>query len=455
MERCKICRDRYSIILFTFHFCFPKHCTKCKYMYDASDAIMAITIRHSLQSVKRIASSTFTRKRWLGLTAKYGGPAPHKILALPRHFLRAMDSSNFDPDTGQRIDVAFDANDGRPVLQQPETTPLPMLRNDVAKCTLTPAGDYYRIDWEDGHVSHYPRDWVELQLKNLPRTNNLETRPSHIDDRWPWSYLNEEYVRSSDYFSLPFDQALTDAGMDRALASIYKYGILLVTKTPTQDQGAGIAALASAFSGGTRKTKENSILANYLDARPVISLPHGTDGPLRTLYGTVWSTTSSGQSAGASVADSAYGHGSLPLHTDMTYLRDPPGLQIFTMSQPALQGGQSVFGDGLFAAETLRKEDPKAFQLLSTLKRRHRSIDKDTGWHLEATGPVIQTNDRGNVVMIRHNDLDRLPDISVDDNCVDRVARAHTAWNAILARDETRLVMSLQPGDTVVVANQV
>jgi alpha-ketoglutarate-dependent taurine dioxygenase len=248
----------------------------------------------------------------------------------------------------------------------------------------------------------------------------------------------------------------TNGPPEDALRFIYKYGILLVTETPTQDQGFGVAALASALSGGSIKTIDNSILSNYQDHRPpVLTLPHGTDGPLRTLYGTVWSTTSTNQSAGASVADSAYGHGSLPLHTDLTYHRDPPGLQIFTMVTPASTGGQSVFADGLFAAETLRTEHPDAFRLLSTLSRRYRSIDPATGWHLEATGPIVQINACGQVVTIRHNDLDRMPDIAVTDAEAVHVARAYAAWNAILARDKTRLVLSLQSGDTVVLANQV
>jgi hypothetical protein len=125
------------------------------------------------------------------------------------------------------------------------------------------------------------------------------------------------------------------------------------------------------------------------------------------------------------------------------------------MVTPASMGGQSLFADGLFAAETLRTEHPDAFQLLSTLPRRYRSIDPATGWHLEATGAIVQTNQCGQVVTVRHNDLDRLPDIAVTDAEAVHVSGAHAAWNAILARDETRLVLSLQSGDTVVLANQV
>jgi Taurine catabolism dioxygenase TauD, TfdA family len=149
----------------------------------------------------------------------------------------------------------------------------------------------------------------------------------------------------------------------------------------------------------------------------------------------------------------------LPLHTDMTYHRDPPGLQIFTMAQPAISGGESVFGDGFAVAERLRCTNPEAFDVLSTTVRRYRCIDCATGWHLEASGPVI-SDVNGEVVMIRHNDLDRLPDLPPAD-CGDadgfyaKLQAAHLAWDQILAEDDMRLVVRLQPGDTIVVANQV
>jgi alpha-ketoglutarate-dependent taurine dioxygenase len=99
------------------------------------------------------------------------------------------------------------------------------------------------------------------------------------------------------------------------------------------------------------------------------------------LYGTVWSTTSGGQPEGTSIADSAYGIEGLPLHTDMTYHRDPPGLQIFTMVQPAGDGGgESIFCDGFAAADRLRKINPEAFVTLSETSRRYRGRERINTW---------------------------------------------------------------------------
>jgi alpha-ketoglutarate-dependent taurine dioxygenase len=295
-------------------------------------------------------------------------------------------------------------------------------------------------------------------------------------NRFLWHNLSEEQLRASSTLSLPFSHALTPEGQSQALTALYQYGILLVTNTPIHDHGAGVAALASALGGGAVKENDAytatsrddssssaSVLAQYLAGGLEVSLPRGTDGPLRTLYGTVWSTTSAGQAGhGGSVADSAYGHQGLPLHTDMTYMRDPPGLQIFTMIQPARRGGESIFGDGFAAAERLRRESSSAFDVLCQTVRTYRCIDHDTGWHLQARTPILSLcdNHSGVVTAIRHNDLDRLPDLPPpDEDNVDAfyeaLEEAHAAWDSILASDDIRLVVRLNPGDTIVVANQV
>ncbi len=163
----------------------------------------------------------------------------------------------------------------------------------------------------------------------------------------------------------------------------------------------------------------------------------------------------------------------------MTYYRDPPGLQIFSMVSPAEEGGESVFADGLAIAEHMRKYHPKEFDTLCRNVRRYRSIDSENGWHLEANGPVIQAidlshrkhkhtpnnegSDRwGPIVCIRHNDLDRLPDlppigIHEEDEVNEfytELREAHQVWDNLVGDDTFRLVVGLKPGDTVVVANQ-
>eukprot|EP00536_Pseudo-nitzschia_multiseries_P008440 jgi/Psemu1/325206/estExt_fgenesh1_pg.C_2140007 len=373
--------------------------------------------------------------------------------SLPWQFLRASDSAKFDEVTSQRKDVLYSNDDGKPVSRG--RIALSEKRVSIQKVRIE-QGNKYKILWDDG-------EWSNHEINNL-KQQYLSWKRCRPEDRILWENLTEEYFRQSPDLSMSYESLIAndDAGMSRALKTLYQYGILLVTNTPIDDNGVGIAVLGAALGGGNAKDNPSvSLLANHRVGGTEVVLPDGTDGPMRTLYGGVWATSSGGQPGGTSVADSAYGHGALPLHTDFTYARDPPGLQIFTMVQPAIVGGESVVCDGFAVAETLRNLDPAAFDVLSNTSRTYHSKDEVTGWYLKATGPIIQERN-GRIISIRHNDLDRLPDLPPNDLVrteeieafYENLERAHASWDSLIAQDKFRLVMKLQPGDTIVVANQ-
>jgi alpha-ketoglutarate-dependent taurine dioxygenase len=398
------------------------------------------------QSTKRLHTTPVTPFS----TASAFSLSVHDITDLiPPRYLRDADTNNFDETTKQRTDVTFDMENGKPLPSSNQDS-----KYRIHSCNLI--GDQFEIEWGDGRESRYSTSWMKDILAKWQMTEDEET------PRILWTNLTEMNVRNSSSLFLSFPDIMEENGMKRALKVLYQYGFLLVGETPLEDGGAGIAALASALSGGSvKESTSSSLLANYRSGGSAIVLPHGTEGPFRTLYGSVWSTTSTGQADGASVADSAYGRGALPLHTDMTYHRDPPGLQIFSMVQPALHGGESVLADGFAVADFLKSKYPEAFSILSNVTRTYRCIDGETGWHLEGSGPVISTSN-GLVTAIRHNDLDRLSDLppygsSQDEASAfyDKLTFAHRKWDEVLAMDEFRLVMKLKPGDTAVVANQV
>ena len=442
---------------------------------------------------------------------------PATRLPLPPHYLRDVDLTNYDASTHQRIDASYDGHSGRPIVRSSDASAadnpyykvkswrhvnVTKSSDDGTEEKVAEEEERIEITWADGATTTYPKGWIDEQAKlyadghGIPSTPDTTCRVSSSVQRVLLSNITEDDVRGLDsgmaitFGDLVRDNTTSDdndgEGMNRAITALYKYGLLLVTDTPLHDGGTGLAALAAAVSGGDIKSSPNaSLLARYRQqssgtrsssADPITVLPDGTDGPLRTLYGSVWSTHSSAMAEGASVADSAYSNDGLPLHTDMTYIRDPPGLQIFAMAQPAPEGGESIFGDGFAVAERLRSEHPDAFDTLCSTTRRYRSICTETGWHLEGRGPVISAVDRGHglpptsrwgeVTAIRHNDLDRLPDLpplaangspmdeAESDEFYAKLHYAHQKWDALLGSDEFRLVLQLQPGDTVVVANQ-
>lgn len=57
----------------------------------------------------------------------------------------------------------------------------------------------------------------------------------------------------------------------------------------------------------------------------------------------------------------------LEQHTDSAFWREPAGLLVFHMVQPASGGGgATTLVDGFAAAEALRRADPAAYDTLST-----------------------------------------------------------------------------------------
>jgi hypothetical protein len=75
------------------------------------------------------------------------------------------------------------------------------------------------------------------------------------------------------------------------------------------------------------------------DAMAVIMAKFGQ--PRRTFYSDrLWDTA---PKAAGEVNDTAYTNLALPLHTDCTYMTDPPGLQLFSCAARSSQGGASTF----------------------------------------------------------------------------------------------------------------
>jgi hypothetical protein len=426
---------------------------------------LATTCQHQHQLLRHVKCHNFSATTTTTSVVPNVDGSNHKndmsslILSLPAPYLRNMARFNFDEQTHQRNDVKFNIHNGKPLA----TTLLPE-KYSIQDCVYD--GSEFVITFGDGLFSKYSLEWVQRTLQKWQHP------PLFSKGCVLWTHLTESTVRQSSSLSLDFDQILTERGMKAALRALYQYGIVLVRNTPTEDEGAGIAALAAAVSGGSNKDSTEASLWRHYQTNTSKStassgnratvLTHGTDGPLRTLYGVIWSTSTTGQLEGTSVADSAYGHDALPLHTDMSYHRDPPGLQIFTMRQPAPRGGESVFADGFAVANRLNEMHPTAFDTLSTVVRTYCCIDQDTGWNLQARGSVIALQN-GVVSGIRHNDLDRLVDLPPPSSSTEQeknrfyaqLTHAHEIWDDLLSRDEFRLVMSLQPGETMVVANQV
>ncbi len=422
---------------------------------------------------------------------------------LPNQFLEACDEKNFDPSTHQRNDVSFDLVNGKPPLPYVSASHEMGLSNNCEHEKEFKFSDrWIKLRIEEWQLD--PDDY-DILWEDVAKGNASVSMESNAPKRVLWSHWTDNFVRDPEKSPILFqyDKLVANATKtqeeQRMMEALYQYGIVMITGTPSATDSLPAEAKNPEWSElNSTITSKGTAESGILHLASIVGYH-----PLHTLYGSgVWSTSSrssfynsnEGTKDGASTADSAYGSTSLPLHTDMTYLSTPPGVQVFLMVQPASISdtsttssgddfqpkGQSIYTDGFAAARQLQKENPRAFHLLATTSRRYRCIDDDEGWHLEAQGSVIDVNPRwrnrsntysekntddgfikewGPVRAIRHNDLDRMPDLPpfdfLDHNSFYRELReAHEAWDDVLRRDEMRLVIDLQPGDCTLVANQ-
>ena len=146
----------------------------------------------------------------------------------------------------------------------------------------------------------------------------------------------------------------------------------------------------------------------------------------------------------------AYTNRGLGCHLDNPY-RDPvPGVQLLHCLESTTEGGESILQDGFLAAQVLRDEDPAHFRVLSETWIDFRFVDAAAD--LRARAPLIELDDRGDVVKIRYNnrsiDTLRLPPA--------RLAEFYPAYRhfaEILARRSLQLEFRLAPGQLLLFDN--
>jgi len=143
-------------------------------------------------------------------------------------------------------------------------------------------------------------------------------------------------------------------------------------------------------------------------------------------------------------ADSnAYTAFNLPLHSDLPTRELQPGLQFLHCLVNDADGGESIFVDGFSIAETLRQEDPDAFDALCRIPVEFRNKDRHSDYRCLA--PIIALDNLGQVAEIRMANFLRGPfDTSVEQ--MPRLYRAYRRFIALTREPRFRVMQRLEPG---------
>lgn len=97
----------------------------------------------------------------------------------------------------------------------------------------------------------------------------------------------------------------------------------------------------------------------------------------------------------------AYTSHALALHTDLPNQEMPPGFQFLHCVRNDAAGGGSVFLDSFRIAERLRDEDPRGFELLSTVPIPYRFADRE--FDIRSERPLIGLDERGRLFDVRYS----------------------------------------------------
>ncbi|RMZ00198.1 hypothetical protein D0864_03800 [Hortaea werneckii] len=174
-------------------------------------------------------------------------------------------------------------------------------------------------------------------------------------------------------------------------------------------------------------------------------------GPIRdTHYGAFYDFTSD-----LSSKDTAYTAEALEPHTDNTYFTEPAGLQALHMlSHTGGSGGESSLVDGFAAAEQLYRQDPRAYEILSTTGV-HAHASGNDGVNIQPSQAVptfVHDQTLGMLQQVRWNNADRGGVATAFEN-LKHWYDAAAQFDEILSNVKNQYWFQLQPGKMLLFDN--
>lgn len=147
--------------------------------------------------------------------------------------------------------------------------------------------------------------------------------------------------------------------------------------------------------------------------------------------------------------------GDLFPHTDLCFSDSQPGVQFLhclEFTADKMIGGESTIVDGYYVAEKIRREDPDAFEVLTTAKIPHVFSSKNHYFRYD--GPVISLNADGSPQEVRFNQALIAPIEAADNTTTKRIYRATQVF-AKETRDAANLLhFRLREGEMLVFNNR-
>ena len=148
----------------------------------------------------------------------------------------------------------------------------------------------------------------------------------------------------------------------------------------------------------------------------------------------------------------AYTNLELQAHTDNPYRDPPPGLQVLHCVRNTVEGGGSVLVDGFKAAERLKDEDPRGFELLSRHPARFEYAGSE-GVRLSSKRPMIELGADGELIAVRFNNRSAAAFVDAPYDDMPGYYAAYRRLAELFGDPSLTLHFRLEPGDLFIVDN--
>jgi len=277
---------------------------------------------------------------------------------------------------------------------------------EIRSVEVSECGELLEIEFESGHKSTFKSRWL--------RENSYDQQKSKKNDENRKILWGHDFDLSSVSVGF-YDFVNSDKTLERALCFLEEYGLLYIQDADTNMTGT------KAVADRIGRVRE-------------------------TLYGRMWDTAPKDVPN-----DTAYTNVGLPLHTDCTYMRDPPGLQMLHCEARALRGGANLFVDGFSVVNRLEQFEPDAYEFFCKTQLPFYCVDMPV--HLRMMAPVIDISRDRHLNQIRFNNADRgvLSHLSSED-----VEKFYIFWpilTSMIHDNSSILRHTMDAGDVVIFDN--
>jgi gamma-butyrobetaine dioxygenase len=269
----------------------------------------------------------------------------------------------------------------------------------IAQSVLTPDG--LQVAWSDGHRSLYAPGWLRAHANDEA---SRRERDAARAKPFLWGREYADRLQSFTHADLMSDDGALLAWLD----ALKSQGLTLVTGVPAEPEAL---------------------------LKPIARIAHLRE----TNFGRVFDVKSKPQADSA-----AYTSVNLPPHTDLPTRELQPGVQFLHCLVNDATGGESVFVDGFSIAEAMRREQPQAFRILTTVPMAFWNRDPHTDYRWSA--PILALDAQGGLDEVRFANFLRGP-IDAPESEMAGVYAALRLFQSMMRDERFYIERRMKPGD--------